>query len=121
MSCMGVWGWLTRFCISFAHERLVVFHCACGTIQTRDIACIGNFLPLIDLNLSLLTIKNNLKRTFWKHFEESFKSSDHCSFHLLCPDAEEHLPILLSRVCLARLAACMIATCTHTYICNSSM
>ena len=44
-----------------------------------------NFIPPIDLNLSLPTIKNNLKRTFWKHFEERFKSSDHCSFHLLCP------------------------------------
>ena len=44
-----------------------------------------NFLPPIDLNLSLPTIRSDLKRTFWKHFESSFKSSDHCSFHLLCP------------------------------------
>ena len=44
-----------------------------------------NFLPPIDLNLSLPTIRRNLKRTYWKHFETSFKSSDHCSFHLLCP------------------------------------
>ena len=44
-----------------------------------------NFLPPIDLNLFLPTIKKNLKQTFWKYVEERFNSSDHCSFNLVCP------------------------------------
>ena len=41
-----------------------------------------NFSPPIGLNLSF-TIKGNLRRIFWKHFQDNFSSSNHCSFHVL--------------------------------------
>ena len=44
-----------------------------------------NFLRPIDLNLSLSSITDNLKRLFWKHFQENFSSSNYCSFCILCP------------------------------------
>ena len=44
-----------------------------------------NSLPIINLNLSASTIKNQLKRFFWKHFTENFNSTDSHKLHYLCP------------------------------------
>ena len=52
---------------------------------STELPRLQNLLPPIDLNLSFPTIRSNLKRTVRKHLETRFKSSDHCSFHLLCP------------------------------------
>ena len=55
------------------------------------VARLWNFLPPIDLSLSLSTIKHNLKQIFWTHFKENFSSFNHCTFHLLCPCNNCHL------------------------------
>ena len=44
-----------------------------------------NSIPIIDLSLSLSTIKSKLKRHFWNHFIEHFNPDDHCTLHYLCP------------------------------------
>ena len=44
-----------------------------------------NFLPPFDLNLSLSTLKRNLKHTLWFYFKEHFSSFNQCTYHLLCP------------------------------------
>ena len=49
------------------------------------IARLYNYLPVIDLSLSISTIKHRLKNYFWSHFNNNFNSERACSFHLLCP------------------------------------
>jgi len=44
-----------------------------------------NSIPIIDLSLSLSTIKSKLKKYFWNQFVEHFNSDDHCTVHYLCP------------------------------------
>ena len=43
------------------------------------------FLPPIDLDLLLASIKCNLKQISWKHFKQNFSWSKYCTFHSLCP------------------------------------
>ena len=44
-----------------------------------------NALPPIDLNLSFLSIKHNLKQFFWNHFVNNFNPNYSCTLHFLCP------------------------------------
>ena len=43
-----------------------------------------NSLPPIDLDLSIETIKGQLIRFFWSHFQHHFDPSNVCTFHYLC-------------------------------------
>ena len=53
------------------------------------IARLYNHLPVIDLSLSISTIKHHLTNYFWSHFINNFNSERAteraCTFHLLCP------------------------------------
>ena len=49
------------------------------------IARLHNYLPVIDLSLSISTIKHCLTNYFWSHFNNNFNSERACTFHLLCP------------------------------------
>ena len=44
-----------------------------------------NHLPVIDLSLSISTIKYRLTNYFWSHFNNNFNSERACTLHLLCP------------------------------------
>ena len=44
-----------------------------------------NYLPSIDLSLSIHLTKNHLTKYFWKKFNDDFNSDNICSFHVLCP------------------------------------
>ena len=44
-----------------------------------------NSLPLIDLSLSLDSIKRNLKELFWDSFLSKFDTSNSCTYHFSCP------------------------------------
>ena len=44
-----------------------------------------NHLPVIDLSLSINTIKNRIFNYFWIHFTHNFNSERACTYHFLCP------------------------------------
>ena len=44
-----------------------------------------NALPIIDLNMSIQTIKKHLKIFMWNHFNNNFNSSNIHTFHFICP------------------------------------
>ena len=44
-----------------------------------------NCLPIIDLNLSIQTIKKHLKIYLWNHFIANFEASNIHTYHFLCP------------------------------------
>ena len=44
-----------------------------------------NSLPLIDLNLSYMTIKKQLTQFLWYHFLNNCNSNNTCTFHFCCP------------------------------------
>ena len=47
-----------------------------------------NSLPVIDLNMSLSSIKKSLKQFFWQQFILKFNADDPCTFHFVCPCAK---------------------------------
>ena len=49
-----------------------------------------NSLPIIDLNLSIHTIKSHLKSFFWNHFITNFDASNSHTYHFLCPCSNCH-------------------------------
>ena len=54
-----------------------------------------NSLPVIDLSLSLPTIKKKLKQFFWEQFNCKFSSDNPCTYHFVCPCSKcLHSPIL---------------------------
>ena len=63
---------------------------SCHFYYTR-LARLWNFLPPLDLSLSLTAIKNRLQRFFWDHFLRCFDPDDVCTFHVLCPCSNCHL------------------------------
>ena len=44
-----------------------------------------NSIPVIDLTLSVITIKIKLADLFWSNFVQNFDVNDHCTLHFLCP------------------------------------
>ena len=45
-----------------------------------------NSLPLIDIRLSIKTLKAKLRKFFWQYlYNYNFDSNNYCSFHFLCP------------------------------------
>ena len=44
-----------------------------------------NALPVMDLDLSLPTLKYHLYRYFWQHFLDTFDSDLPCTWHIICP------------------------------------
>lgn len=44
-----------------------------------------NALPVIDLTLSLVTIKKHLTNFLWSHFQDHFNPDIPCTFHFVCP------------------------------------
>ena len=46
---------------------------------------IWNSLPVIDLNLSMRTIKQLIKSALWNHFITNFNADDPCTYHFCCP------------------------------------
>lgn len=44
-----------------------------------------NYLPTIDLSLTIRLIKNQLIKYFWKKFNDDFNPDNICSYHVLCP------------------------------------
>ena len=55
---------------------------------------IWNSLPPIDLSLSFLSIKQQIKQYFWNIFLSQFDPSLPCSFHVVCPCFKcSHLPV----------------------------
>ena len=44
-----------------------------------------NALPVINLNLSINTIKKQLRASLFNHFITIFDSANSCTFHFLCP------------------------------------
>ena len=73
---------------SASHHKL--FHKLARTNITKNsyfyrLPCLWNALPPIDLNLSFMSIKHNLKKKFWNHFVNNFDSNFSCTLHFLCP------------------------------------
>ena len=46
---------------------------------------IWNHLPVIDLDLSVITIKRKLKVYLWNHFLSNFNPDIKCTYSFLCP------------------------------------
>ena len=73
---------------SRTHHKLVYFRTS-TTIQRHfyfiRIVRLYNHLPVIDLSLSINTIKNRLIIYFWTHFTHNFNSERTCTYHFLCP------------------------------------
>ena len=44
-----------------------------------------NSLPLIDISLSIPSIRAKLRDHFWNHFMAQFDSNSECTYHYLCP------------------------------------
>ena len=44
-----------------------------------------NSLPLIDISLSIPSIRVKLREHFWNHFTTHFDSNNVCTYHYLCP------------------------------------
>ena len=44
-----------------------------------------NSLPLIDIKLSIITLKTKLRKFFWQYFRDNFDPYNYCSFNFLCP------------------------------------
>ena len=55
------------------------------------IARLWNSLPVIDLSLSLPTIRSQLSKFLRERFLDSFDCNDPCTYHFLCPCAHCHL------------------------------
>ena len=73
---------------SRTHHKLV--HLRTSTTIQRHfyfnrIVRLYNHLPVIDLSLSINTIKNRLINYFWTHFTHNFNSERACTYHFLCP------------------------------------
>ena len=49
------------------------------------ISRLWNSIPIVDLNLSLNTIKYRIKSYFWSHFTTNFHPDDPHKLHFLCP------------------------------------
>ncbi|MCY3929513.1 MAG: reverse transcriptase family protein [Acidobacteria bacterium] len=49
------------------------------------ISRLWNSIPIIDLNLSISTIKSRIKSYFWEHFIANFHPDDPHKLHYLCP------------------------------------
>ena len=44
-----------------------------------------NSLPLLDISLSIPSIRTKLREHFWNHFIAHFDSNNVCTYHYLCP------------------------------------
>ena len=51
----------------------------------RRLVKLWNALPVIDLSLSIVTLRKKVKDFLWSTFVHNFDSSNICSFHFLCP------------------------------------
>ena len=49
-----------------------------------------NALPVIDINLSTVTIKEKLKNYTWNYFVDYFDDDNHFTYHYLCPCSKFH-------------------------------
>ena len=47
--------------------------------------CVWNSLPVLSLEKSLKSFKQNLKIILWNHFIAHFDPDSPCSFHFVCP------------------------------------
>ena len=81
-------------CFSSSHTRQATFfklrHSKATSNASRysyfnRLPRLWNSLPCIDLDLSVATIKYNLKHFFWQHFITKFDPENVCSYHFLCP------------------------------------
>ena len=73
---------------STSHHKLL--HSKVSTNYSRHfyfhlISRLWKSLPPINLDASLFTIKSNLVKLLWAHFDSHFDSNNPCSFHYLCP------------------------------------
>ena len=65
-------------------------HCKTSTIRHfffNRVVRLWNSLPnnLIDLSQSVETNKRRVFKYLWSHFTSHFDSSNHCTFHAICP------------------------------------
>jgi len=49
-----------------------------------------NAMPIMDINLSYITLKHKLKSFLWNHFLTNFNKRNKCTFHFLCPCSTCH-------------------------------
>ena len=79
---------------SATHTKLLLNQsstCKSRHFYFTRLARLWNFLPPLDLSLSLTAIKNRLQRFFWDQFLRCFDPDDVCTFHVLCPCSNCHL------------------------------
>ena len=79
---------------SATHTKLLLNQsstCKSRHFYFTRLARLWNFLPPLDLSLSLTAIKNRLQGFFWDHFLRCFDPDDVCIFHVLCPCSNCHL------------------------------
>ena len=79
---------------SATHTKLLLNQsstCKSRHFYFTRLARLWNFLPPLDLSLSLTAIKNRLQGFFWDHFLRCFDPDDVCTFHVLCPCSNCHL------------------------------
>ena len=64
-------------------------HSKSNNIQSNEffnrIPRLWNSLPLIDIKLSIITLKVKLRKFFWQYFIDNFDPNNYYSFHFLCP------------------------------------
>ena len=72
---------LKHYLHTSSSNRISYFHCLPG---------LWNVLPVIDINLSIVTIKAKLKNYIWNHFVDHFDDDNHCTYHYLCPSSRCH-------------------------------
>ena len=54
-------------------------------IYANRVVRIWNALPVIDIDLSIPTIKQKLKSFLWNHFITNFNPNQPCTWHYVCP------------------------------------
>ena len=62
-----------------------------------------NYLPTINLEKSVMSIKSDITAFFWSRFQQTFDSSRPCTYHAVCPCAR--VPLSLYLTTLIRLLA----------------
>ena len=78
-----------------------------------------NSFPIIDLTLSLSTIKTKLTDYLWRYFIQNFDTNDHCTLHYLCPCSKCYfLPPRVNHTILCEHLINLINVIVDMYLAN---
>ena len=77
---------------SAAHLKLQLSPTNCSTNRIRHfyfsrLPRLWNYLPTINLEKSVMSIKSDITAFFWSRFQQTFDPSRPCTYHVVCPCA----------------------------------